>query len=223
MQSLTLYKKMVLYAFLFTAFCAVSTSLYIAHVQKNYVTALRSRIKEEQITLKALSRMATTDSADAKIDTIITDCSVAHRERFDALLGTLSTLGSTQLSEIANLFNECGSFYPTRSAVIVLTLQRELEIYTQYIELLSLADTKVDSESFSVEEWKNLVVLQSKKSELSLKLVDIQGRIIHELQSHTPIYDVSMQALLREGQDTKDLLLVASKQVTDGDAKLRGV
>lgn len=207
--------------FLFVAFCALSSSLYIAHVQKGYVTAVRSSIAEEQVTLRSLSKMSTTDSADAQTEKIIVDCSIGHRERFDTLLGKLSTLNSLQLSEISNLFNECGSFYPTRSAIVVAKLQREFEVYMHYIELLSLADTKVDTASFTVDAWKNLVALQSKKSEFSLALVDIQGRIIHALLSRTPIHDASMQALLREGQDTKDLLLVASQQATEAEAKLR--
>lgn len=223
MQSPSAYKKTVVYVFLFIALCALCTSLYIAHVQKSYVSALRSRIADEQATLTSLSKMVTTDNADAQTGKIITDCSIADRERFDALLGKLSTLGSSQLSEIANLFNECGSFYPIRSAVVVAKLQRELEIYIQYITLLSLADTKIDTALFNVESWQNLVALQSKKSELSLELVAIQGRIIHALLAHTPIHDAGMQALLREGQDTKDLLLVASQQATDAEAKLHGL
>jgi hypothetical protein len=193
------------------------------HVQKGYVTEIVGVLSDQQATLQSLSKMASTDGADEKTKKIITDCSVEHRDRFDALLGRLATLKGSELKEVENLFNECGSFYAVREAVVVTALKRELEVYTKYIALLSLAYTRVDTHSYNVAEWESIVALHAKKSELSLQLVFIQGKIIRALGEGTKIQSEPMQALLKEGQDTKDSLLVVSQQIIDARALLNGV
>ncbi len=216
-------KKVLALIFLTIACCALVSSLYMRNVQSNYVTFVQEAIKEQQETLRTLSKMASTDSADDKTKRIITDCSLEHRDRFDTLLGSLATLRGAELLEVENLFNECGSFYPVREGVVVKSLERELEVYTDYITLLSLAHTQVDTKLYALDEWKNIVSLHGKKSELSLHLVSIQGEIIKALKARTPIQSESMQTLLKEGQDTKESLLVVSQQIVDAEAKLRGI
>jgi alpha-N-acetylglucosamine transferase len=223
MQTLHTNKKTLTLAFLFIALCALLSSFYINRIQKTYVTEVRAQIQKQQQTLQTLSKFASTDTADATTEIAITDCSPLHRDRFDTLLSKLATLRGAELTEVENLFNECGSFYPMRTAVMVSKLEREFEVYSEYVKLLSLADTKTDTTTFSLEYWKSIVALHTQKSNLSLRLVSVQGRIISALIERTPIQSESMQALLREGQDTKDSLLVVSKQITDAEAKLQGL
>jgi uncharacterized coiled-coil DUF342 family protein len=120
-----------------------------------------------------------------------------------------------ELIEVEQLFNSCGNFYAERKAVMVTRLEREYEVYLDFIDVLSLVDEEESKVTYDVEGWGKLVEQEKKRSELSTSLVLIQGKIIDSLRKKTPISSDQMQLLLVEGKETKDALIKISSEIDD--------
>lgn len=207
------YRKQLIFSLIFGFLVFLGASLYIHQVQSNYVLQTKLKIAEQEKTLATIAEVTSRDGADSVVANIIKDCDPTSRARFDLLLGKLSQLKGNDLIETQQLFNTCGNFYAQRKAVMVARLQREYEVYKDFIEILSVADKKAITVTYPVADWGTLVDLETKRSQLSTKLVDVQGQIIQELLKKTPIASDKMQSLLSDGQETKGSLLYTSNQI----------
>lgn len=207
------YRKILGAVSLFMFVVLLGASWYIHEVQSDLINATKLKIANQETQLASLSLLADKDSADSVVASIIKDCSIENRERFDMLLGKLSQLRGQELNEIDQLFNACGNFYAVRKAVMAARLQREYEVYLDLIEILALADNKVNNITFNTKGWGELVLLEKQQSELSTKLVDLQGRIIRALRQNITISSEDMQSMLVEGQETKDALFAIVGQI----------
>lgn len=207
------HKKAIAAAFFFIFAVFLAASIYIREVQSDYVLNTRLQISEQETQLAALAELTDRDGADAVVERIIKDCSPENRGRFDTLLSKLGELNAAELKEIEQLFNACGNFYAERKAVMVARLEREYEIYLDFIEILSLVDESASVATYNVEGWRALVDKEKERSELSTKLVNIQGQIITALLENMPIASERMQLLMVEGQQTKERLSSLSTDI----------
>jgi hypothetical protein len=98
---------------------------------------------------------------------------------------------------------------------MVARLEREYEVYLDFIDILSLIDEEASKVTYNIEGWGNLVAQEKKRSELSTNLVSIQGQIIDSLRKKTPLSSDEMQLLLVEGKETKDALIKISTEIDD--------
>lgn len=184
----------------------LSASWYVKEIQSDYVLTTQLQISEQETKLSSIALLTSKDGADPVVENIIKDCSSENRERFDMLLGKLAQLKGQELKETEQLFNACGNFYAERKAVMVARLQREYEVYVNLIDILSLVDKKAKTVSYNVADWKRLVEMETKRSELSTQLVDVQGEIIRALLQNIVVESEQMQLLLVKGQETKEAL-----------------
>lgn len=213
MNSLSVHTKMFIGALLFmcaTLFCA---SAYMHAVESSYVNAMKLKIAAQEGKLASISLLIDHDQADPVVESIIPDCSLENRQKFDELLGKLASLRGKDLVEMEQLFNACGDFYAQRRAVMVARLEREYEIYVDLIGVLAVVNPKAKVTEYDIKGWRDLLSLEATQSELSTKLVNLQGKIIQALNQNVSISSDAMQSMLVAGQATKDSLLDISKQI----------
>jgi hypothetical protein len=190
-------------------------SFVLKELQSDYVSATRIKIAEQETTLASLSELIGRDGADSVVSDIIQDCSPQNRERFDLLLGRLSTLQGQELREVEQLFNACANFYPERKAVMVARFEREYEVYMDLIDILTRVDNDAPYLTYQTTQWEQLVRLEKERSDLSTRLVDVQGTIIRALIEGTAVSSEQMQQLLGQGQEIKDSLVFTSMQIDE--------
>jgi hypothetical protein len=194
--------------------------VYVRVSTDGAVGALKVKIAEQKTTLATLAEVTDRDGADSVVERIIKDCNADSRARFDTQLSRLQNLTRSELLEVEQLFEACGNFFAERKAVMVARLTRELSVYTSFIDVLKSLRKSEDTSVYTIDGWEELVALEAERSELSSKLVDIQGTIIRELKAGTTVQADSLQSILVEGQRTRESLLLVSEKIDMVRSKL---
>jgi len=182
------------------ALCFLLASLFVSYQQNQLALMLQVNIAEQEKTLIAISEITDRNGADAIAEAIIRDCSSSNRNRFESLLNDLGTLDVTQLVEVESLFDACASFFAERKAIMVSRLEREYQIYTDYIALYALVDKSDARQAYPLEDWSEIVTLEKQRRDLLTEQVAIQGSIISALQSGTPNQNEFEANLVRASQ-----------------------
>jgi hypothetical protein len=186
---------------------------YIRETNSDIVSSTKLKIAEQEKRLASIAEVTGRDGADAVVEKIIQDCSADKRARFDTQLSKLPTLKGVELVDVEQLFSTCGNFFAQRKAVMVSRLEREYEMYLDFLEVLALVDSKDAILEYDAERWGVLVKKEVERSALSTKLVEIQGEIINNLKANVSVTSDAMQATLVEGQKTKEALLSISSEI----------
>ncbi len=175
----------------------------------------RVLISEQETLLAAIAETTARNGADEITEQIIIDCSLQERTRFDELLSDLNNgLNRTQLIELERLFGRCGGFFAERKAVMVSRLDREIEIYANYVEQLSNLSGEDKTVEYKVNEWKELAQLEVKQSELFADLVTSQDEIISTLLAGNSPTSEEIQTILQAVNETQETLLVTRTQAS---------
>jgi hypothetical protein len=194
--------------------------VYVRISTDGAVGALKVKIAEQKTTLATLAEVTDRDGADSVVERIIKDCNADNRARFDTQLSRLQSLTRSELLEVEQLFEACGNFFAERKAVMVARLTRELSVYTSFIDVFKSLRKSEDTSVYTIDGWEELVELEAERSELSSKLVDIQGTIIRELKAGTTVQADSLQSILVEGQRTREALFQVSEKIDMVRSKL---
>ncbi len=213
-------KKTILNAFVILFLLLVCVFVYIRQNQEKFVAHTKLKISEQQTTLSSIALLTSKDGADMVVSKIIKDCSPENRALFDEKLSNLPQLKGQELVQMEQLFNACGNFFAEQNAVMVARLTREYEFYADLIEINSVVGKRFDERVYKKEEWEQLVLLATKRSELSTKLVDAQGAIIRALRNNVTIASDVMQAELVEAQKTKQELVTVTLDI---DSRLQQI
>jgi hypothetical protein len=181
---------------------------------KNLRTELTVRIEEQQARLIQTANAAAQNGAGMLAPALINDCPVAERTKFETLLGRLDDgLPPTELFELDRLFGRCGAFYAERKSVIVAQLKREVEVYESYVAQLYTLKTVPTEKKYQLEEWNELVLIESNRAVLLMKLVSLQEAIIGALlEGNTPASE-SVKAILVEVATTQEALIRSNAEV----------
>lgn len=175
----------------------------------------RLLIEEQETLLSTIAVTTARNGADEVTESIITDCSIEERSRFDDLLSSLNDgLSRAQLTELERLFGRCGSFYSERKALMVARLTRELEIYEARIEQLALITGELQAEAYAIEDWNRLVAAEQNQSQLFAELVQQQDEIITTLLAGSSADSPEIRAILQEVREIQETLIVANKQAS---------
>lgn len=178
-------------------------------------------IAEQATRLSSIAEATARNGADAITEQIIKDCSLTERNRFDDLLGRLNRgLSGTELAELERLFGRCGSFYSARKAVMVARLQREYEVYLNYVRQLENLSGQSQSERYNLSGWEQLASLELKQSELFSELVRDQDEIISTLLSGKAPSSPEITSILERVQATQGTLFVTNAQAGEVRSEL---
>ncbi len=205
-------RKLLIYASLLAGLLFLGASYYIHTKQVEYVSMMKLNIAKQEKTLATLSEITDRNGADAAVAEIIKDCDLEDRQEFDELLSRLGELNNNQLRRLDLLFDACGYFYAQRKALMTARLEREFEVYNDYVSLLNIVDSKEKKISYPVEKWGELVDLEKQRSSLSSDLVLIQKNIISALLNNVSVKSEEMKEQLTHAQEINDSLsLVGTK------------
>ncbi len=171
------------------------------------------QIAEQGKILIAIAETTARNGADVVTESIVKDCALDERVKFDDLLGRLDKgLPKEQLIELDRLFGRCGKFSADRKSMMVSRLSREIEIYDTSVNQLSAITGNDQSEFFKVAKWKMLVSEEKKQSELFTRLVSLQDKIITALLEGKVSTSPEIVAILHEVKEVQETLIVANMQ-----------
>ncbi len=175
----------------------------------------RVQIADQGAALATISEITARNGADSITESIVRDCTVIERGQFDNLLGQLNNnLSRPQLVELERLFGRCGSFYSERKSVMVARLAREIEVYEDYVNFLSIIVDQDLSTVFQVTVWQALSEEERKQGESFAKLVQLQDRIIANLLEGKNSNSPEIVEILKEVGEVQETLLASRKQAT---------
>lgn len=175
----------------------------------------RLQIAEQEVSLATISEITARNGADSITESIVLDCSISERSKFDDLLSRLDQrLNRTELVELERLFGRCGGFYSERKSLMVSRLAREIEVYENYVNQLSVIIDEDLSKEFFVTEWKSLAAEESKQGELFSKLVQLQDEIISTLIDGKGADSEEIVSILQQVGEVQETLLITRKQAT---------
>jgi hypothetical protein len=206
-------KKILLTALLFVVVTICCALLYIHQIQSKFIAHTKLKISEQQTTLSSIALLTAKDGADSTVLKIIKDCSPENRALFDEKLSNLPLLKGQELVVMEQLFNTCGNFFAERKAVMVARLSDEYQVYMDLIEIVATVDKKFDATEYKEQEWGRLVEMETKRSDLSTLLVEVQGDIIRALKDNVIIASDEMQAELVDAQKTKQSLVELTMEI----------
>jgi hypothetical protein len=181
-------------------------SFYIHAQQAEYVSMMKLLVAEQETTLISIAEVTDRNGADAVVAEIVKDCDIVDRQKFDALLGNLGTLTKVELVEVDQLFGACGNFYAERKALMVARLNREFEVYQDYVTLLDTVDSRSEEILYPVAKWSELTAFELQRSSLSYELVVIQKDIIQTLLDGVSIQSAQMLSEVTKAQEVNDTL-----------------
>lgn len=186
------------------ALCVLLASLFVSYKQSELTLRLQVNIVEQEKTLIAISETTDRNGADAVAESIIRDCSPENRNRFETLLNNLGSLSAPELVEVESLFDACASFFSERKAIMVARLEREYEIYVDYVDLYKIVDNSEANKLYPLEDWAEIVALEKQRRDLLTEQVSIQGSIINSLQSGDVDQNEFEASLVRASQISQE-------------------
>jgi hypothetical protein len=193
---------------------SVLLGLYIAseRVDAFEVTA-RVQVAEQVAVLNTIAETIARNGADSVTESVIRDCPLNERTRFDSLLGQLdSGLSFLELQELDGLFNSCASFFSDRKSLMAARFSRESEAYESRVQLLDTLTSDDEFENARVADWKSLVAEEQKQSELFSELVEAQKEIIDALIEGQSARSEEIIGILTDVNETKEALAFSRQQ-----------
>ena len=173
----------------------------------------REQISKQLSLLSVIAETTSRNGADPVTESIVRDCAVDERVKFDDLLGRLDGgLSRSQLVELERLFGRCGSFSSDRKSVMVSRLTREIEIYEDYVNQLTLISGEDHTIQYDVEKWQSLSEKEQKQSELFSNLVRLQDEIITTLLDGKSANSPEITEILQRVREVQEALILANTQ-----------
>lgn len=208
-------KTVFLGAFLLLLFAYVGGSLISRDRLADLQSELSVQVSEQRALLVTIAETTARNGADTATEKIITDCSVSERTEFDALLDKLNNnLSKTELATLERLFGRCGSFYAERKSVMVARLEREVEVYENFVNQLEKIDPR-DIEEYKVSEWKLLVEDEKIQSTEFSALVNYQDTIIKSLLEGKSSESGEILNVLKSVKESQQVLQDASTAASE--------
>lgn len=180
---------------------------------EQFESEARLNIANQETTLLVIAETTARNGADTVTESIVRDCTVDERSRFESLLNRLNNpLNKTELLELERLFGRCGSFYSERKSLMVSRLSREIEVYEVYVRQLSKITNKDLADLYQVPKWNQLAEAETKQSQLFTQLVHLQDRIITTLLDGKSQTSVEISEILEEVKEVQESLAYTNKQ-----------
>jgi len=192
----------------------VFLSMYIVQQRmQTFEANSRVQLAEQQALLSTIAETTARNGADSITESIVRDCSIDDRSRFDTLLGSLdSGLPRYELIELERLYLACGNFYAERKAVMVARLSREIEIYESDIAQLSDITGRDQSDNYKLAAWQQLAAGEATQSQHFSAMVRAQKQIIDTLLTGKSAASEEIKTILSEVSEIKEALLLAKTQ-----------
>ena len=194
-------KKTITASLVFIGIVALGASYYVSNKTAETNLLLQLKVSEQEKTLVGLAELVNVNGADSVVSSIIKDCSVDSRERFENLLNQLGSLQGNNLQEVDQLFEACGGFFAAQKSAMVARFERELGVYEDYIELYDTLDSRADKTLYPLNDWRQLMEIESERAALLQRQVDVQGEIITALKAGETTTSENIRQKLTEAEN----------------------
>ncbi len=213
--------KWFLLGILFLLLVALLSSYIVNQRTEDLESTIRIQLAEQQALLSTIAETTARNGADSITESIVRDCAIDDRSRFNKLLGSLdSVLPRYELIELEQLFVLCGNFYSERKAVMVSRFAREIGVYGSYVEQLSSLTGKKQNDNYSLDQWKSLIANEEVQSDLFSTLVRSQKKIIDTLLEGRAADSEEIGVILSQVRETKEALILSKTQADKLRAEL---
>jgi len=191
---------------------------------ENTTYALEAHIAEQELLLNTIADLTRQLGADEITEQIVVDCSPIERERFDTLLGQLSTnISQSDLRELDTLFYKCGSYYADRKSVMAARLIREVAVYKDYLALRDNIVGNTDKDTARADTWQQVATMELELADDFNRLVDLQGDIILTLLAGKSRTSPEIEATLLAVTETRNMMTVKTQQIERLRGELRSI
>ncbi len=190
---------------------AIIIGTMVSEYNQNRIQAeVTTRLFSQFDYMYELASITDRNGADEAIASIVADC--GRRQEFESLLIKLDSLTKKDLITVQNLYDNCGNFYAERKALMVSKLERELQIYSDLVSLLSIFDSNAEDVS-NLTTWRDLVEKEKTRSTLLHDQSIFQQKIITLLISGSTKESKDVGILAHNAQETWDLLGVSDSTI----------
>jgi hypothetical protein len=209
----SLYTQIVIGAIVGFVVAGIFTKLIVSERLEDFKSVVELQQSEQETLLISLAEITSRNGADEVTESVVKDCVVSDRERFDSLLSRLNSgLPLTELNELERLFGRCGSFYAERKTLMVSRMVREFTVYKLYTtQLEALTDASLTKQA-QIDKWESLLSHEQTQSQLFAKLVELQGQIIATLLTGKSTESSEIKAILDEVREVQENLQLANAQ-----------
>ena len=208
----------------FQTVAALLLGILIVHFAASFVVSnrtmaaeaiIKTELNDQKAELSSIATLAAQNQADAVTNSIIQDCPLRERDRFDSLLGRLDDgLAREALRELDYLFGRCADFLSDRKLIMAARLTREVAVYRNYVELLyAITDSSSDQNSvYPIQSWEELAASEQEQSRLYRELVRLQEKIITTLLEGRTTNSEEIMTILASVREVNSQLAAAGQE-----------
>ncbi len=172
----------------------------VLHTIEEHIDSVRS------VLVVALQTTSSND-VDPDVNALIKDCQ--RRDAFDAELGRLNTLTTTELRTLTGLFDACGDYFSVRKKLMVYKIDFLIDAMHTDVEYIA---QYADGTKYSAlaKLWSDIGAQERHRSELLGEQVTLQGTIIEKLLARD---QPSLKTLVERAQDIGQQLQVLQVEI----------
>ena len=203
------------------AAAVVIGAIVVSERLESYQSTVQLQIADQTALLTAIAERTARNGADTITESIVQDCEIEQRVRFNDLLGRLDVgLTRSELQEVDQLFAACANIQAQRKAVMVSRLNREIEVLDSYVAQLNSLVAFDQSDTYQLDVWNKLAEHEAVQSKSLKELVVAQKAIIDTLLAGGSADSPEMLTILAGVRETQEALLLATTQATNVRASL---
>lgn len=146
---------------------------------------------------------------------LVSDCSLKDRQRFDGLLSRLSELSRNELLELDSIFGGCAYYFSTIKANKAEVLELEIQAYKNYLRIAATVDTELEAKLVMVDNWLEVSRLADEQAGLMNQLVLIQSNIIDLLLDYNSINSATVQEKVSDAQEVRENIVFIDQQISN--------
>lgn len=191
----------------------VLTNWYIGLKQQAFLSISNDIIYEQEVKLDSIVNSFSNSSPTAT--SLVSDCSIKDRQRFDDLLSRLGELNRPDLVELENLFGGCAYYFATNKANKAEILGLEIEVYKNHLRAAATVDQELETKLQKVDTWLEISRLAKEQASLTNQLVLIQSDIIDLLLEYYSINSSTVQDKVSEAQEVRENIVFIDQQISD--------
>lgn len=210
------YRNLILIAIILTVFVYALVQYAVTQRVDRAVLETHTQLGELSGELKRLAETTAKNEAVAPYSSVVVDCSVPDRQRYNDLLGRLDQdLTSDELTALQRVFSDCAYLQSDRKLLMSDRLDREADFYRTLVDQLELLGQADEVYLVRAADWQSLADAEERRAELFAELVAQQRSIITELEAGASANDESIQTILQSVQQTQTELSDIRQRVAE--------
>lgn len=184
---------------------------YVGLKQEAFLSISNDVIFEQETHLREILSSLSNSSPTAT--SLVSDCSLKNRQRFDSLLSELDALNRDELLELDGIFGGCAYYFSTLNANKAEILELEINSYKNYLRIAATVDEEYEEKLTLVDKWLEVSRLAREQAVLMNQLVIIQSDIIDLLLAYNSINSDTVKDKVSAAQEIRENIVFIDQQI----------